>query len=95
MFAVEQNPDGSVKLGANNLQRYHELTDAEKMNLRPSPDNKVHVANNGIFNSQEEPAKNAVQNSTAGAGPQYFIYFPKANNTVSDWVIAGYQNFLE
>ena len=65
------------------------------MNLRPSPDNKVHVANNGIFNSQEEAAKNAVQNSTAGAGPQYFIYFPKANNTVSELVIAGYQNFLE
>jgi len=39
MFAVEQNPDGSVKLGANNLPRYHELTDAEKMNLRPSSDN--------------------------------------------------------
>lgn len=71
------------------------LTEEEKMNLQPGKDGKVYVADNGIFNDSAAAAKYADQHSTAGDGPQYYIAFPEANNTLSELLIAAYQKNLE
>jgi filamentous hemagglutinin len=79
----------------NGMITRRELSDAEKLNLTPGSDGKIHVTNNGIFNDLDAASKYADQLSTAVNGPQYLIYFPEANNAISELLIAGYQKFLE
>lgn len=71
-----------------------ELSDTEKMNLKPGANGKVHIATNGIFNGPEAAGAYAHQHSTS-EGPQYVIHFPEANNIVSELLVAGYQKYLE
>ncbi|WP_249961062.1 hypothetical protein [Histophilus somni] len=65
------------------------------------------VAFNGIFNDENAAAKLAVQNYVAGQNPDtgkidkklfenlYFVHHPKANNPISEVLVAGYQKMLE
>ncbi|MFT5534894.1 MAG: filamentous hemagglutinin [Candidatus Paceibacteria bacterium] len=71
-----------------------QLSDEEKQNLQPAEDGKVHVSTNGIFNDQEAAIKYVRQHSLL-TGPQYLVYFPEANNVVSELMVAAYQSFLE
>lgn len=95
MAVVERNLDGSLKYDEKGNPVMRILSTEEKANLQAGPDGKIHVANNGIFNDLEGAAKYAAQHSTSGDGPQYFIYFPQADNIVSELMIAGYMKFLE
>ncbi len=70
------------------------LTESEKSNFIQSSDGKVHIATNGIFNDQMAAAKYAAQHSSS-EGAQYVVYFPQADNAVSELLVAGYQKFLE
>ncbi|MDD3354004.1 MAG: hemagglutinin repeat-containing protein [Zoogloea sp.] len=56
---------------------------------------KIHISNNGIFNTPEDAAKNALQNANGYDGPHYLVYFPQADNMLSELMIAGYMKFLE
>ena len=71
-----------------------ELSEQERLNLRPGTDGKVHIAANGIFNDADAAGKYADQHGTT-TGPQYVIHFPEASNTVAELLVAGYQKFLE
>jgi filamentous hemagglutinin len=77
------------------LVRGHQLTDEEKMNLKPAADGKIHIAENGIFNNESAAEKYADQHGTAGDGPQYYIAFPEAENGASELLVAAYQEYLE
>ncbi len=70
------------------------LSEDEKLNLKPGADGKIHIANNGIFNDEAASAKYAAQNGSA-QGVQYYIYFPEADNSLSELLVAGYQKSLE
>jgi len=87
VYVVEQDSEGKQLPP-------RELTEEEKFNLKPAADGKIHIADNGINNDLAGANKYAEQHSTAD-GPQYFIHFPKAENGVSELLIAGYQKYLE
>ena len=65
------------------------------------------VAFNGIFNDHQAAAKFAVQNYIAATNPEngkvdqqiyknmYFVHHPKADNFVSELLIAGYQKWFK
>jgi filamentous hemagglutinin len=89
-----KDKDGNVIKNESGTPLYRTLTPEEKQNLQASADGKVHITNNGINNDIDAAAKYASQHSTAN-GEQYFIYFPIADNGLSELLIAGYQKFIE
>ena len=86
---------GNTERDTNGNPTFRALSLEEKLNLQTAGDGKVHIANNGINNDIEAAAKYADQHSTANGGPQYFIYFPVADNGLSELMVAGYQKFIE
>lgn len=72
------------------------LSETEKRNLKPGRDGRIIVFANGIFNDEAAAGGYAVQMSEAPVGdPVYMIYFPEANNALSEVLVAGYQYYLE
>ncbi|WP_240669210.1 hemagglutinin repeat-containing protein [Dyella sp. M7H15-1] len=88
VYEVAYNDSGKAVPG-------RKLTDEEKRQLQPGKDGAVFIADNGIFNGNEAAAKYADQHSSAGDGPQYYIAFPEAGNSLSELLVAGYQKSLE
>jgi filamentous hemagglutinin len=86
MYSVTKDEKGNTVI--------KELSEQEKMNLKPGTNGKVYVAENGIFNDVDAAAKYALQHATTDA-PQYLLHFPKADNAISELMIAGYQKFME
>lgn len=96
MFVLLTDADGKVLEDENKIPLRRELTNEEKLNLKPGADGKVHVADNGIFNDENGAAKYANQHRSADTdGPQYFIWFPEAGNFASELMVAGYQKYLD
>ncbi len=87
LYKIERNEE--------NEPVYVEVAQADWLNLEKGDDGKVHVSNNGIFNTLEDASKNALQNSAEYRGPQYLIYFPQSDNLISELMIAGYMKSLE
>ncbi|SFK58739.1 hemagglutinin repeat-containing protein [Methylophaga sulfidovorans] len=90
-YQVMRDENGEVIKDENDKAVWKKLTEEEKQHLKPGKDNKVHVFNNGMFNSVDDAKKLAVQNHQS----DYLIDFPLANNAMSELMIAGYQKFLE
>lgn len=87
LYKIERNEE--------NEPVYVEVAQADWLNLEKGDDGKVHVSNNGIFNTLEDASKNALQNSAEYRGPQYLIYFPQSDNIISEFMIAGYMKVLD
>jgi filamentous hemagglutinin len=95
MYKIAKEENGQTKSDPNTGKpELQLLSPEERANLQPGPDGKINIATNGIFNSNVEAGAYANQHSTA-TGTQYVIYFPEANNAVSELMVAGYQKFLE
>jgi len=94
MYEVVMDKDGNTQFDETGRPILRELSALEKTTLKPGSDGKIRIAPNGIFNDAVAAGTYAVQHSTA-QGPQYVIYFPEANNVVSELLVAGYQKFLE
>ncbi|WP_289243391.1 hemagglutinin repeat-containing protein [Methylophaga sp. UBA678] len=90
-YQVMRDENGEVIKDENNEAIWKKLTDEEKQNLKPGKDNKVHIFNNGMFNSVDAAKKLALQNHQS----DYLIHFPLTNNALSELMVAGYQKFLE
>jgi filamentous hemagglutinin len=95
MYTLARGEDGSVLKDEQGKPQFRELTNEEKANLKPGPDGKVHIANNGIFNGGELDPSAAAKYADQNNGATYFIHFPEANNIVSELLIAAYQKHLE
>lgn len=73
--------------------------------LKQSQDGNVHIANNGIYNGLDDAIRLADQNApvvndvnTGAPGKpqeQYLVFFPQANNPISELMIAAYQETME
>ncbi|MCZ2159274.1 filamentous hemagglutinin [Bartonella sp. 220] len=50
---------------------------------------------NGLFNTPDEAARNAVQLSDNEHEPLYFVVFPESDSAISELMVAGYQKFME
>lgn len=95
MYEVVKDKDGNTQLDEKTGRPIlRELSEQEKTSLKPGSDGKILIATNGIFNDAVAAGAYADQHSTV-QGPQYVIYFPEANNVVSELMVAGYQKFLE
>nr|WP_230596815.1 hemagglutinin repeat-containing protein [Xanthomonas albilineans] len=99
VYEVVRDENGElIKDKNDHVVKGRELTEEEKVNLKPGSDGLIHIADNGIFNGKygnDAPAeKYADQHSTAD-GPQYYVHFPEADNQLSELLIAGYQKYLE
>jgi filamentous hemagglutinin len=96
MYRVERNPNGTIKVGEDGKPVLYELTSSEKMALKPEPGRKLNVFTNGIFNDTAAAGRYAVQMSERPPGEDvYLVYYPKADNAISELLVAGYQKFLE
>jgi filamentous hemagglutinin len=85
---------GRAEIDKEGNSKIKELSDEEKENLTASADGKVHIATNGIFNDEDSAAGYANQHTTSD-GNQYIVDFPKADNVLSELLVAGYQKYLE
>ena len=95
VYELLRDEDGHPLIDENTgKQKLRLLSEEEKRNLKPGPDGKIDIAANGIFNDEQAAAKYALQHAS-GTGPQYMVYFPEANNALSELLVAGYQKFLE
>ena len=95
MYKIVKDENGQTVMDpATNKPKLELLTPEERAGLKPGPDGKINIATNGIFNSNAEAGAYANQHSTT-TGTQYVIYFPEANNAISELLVAGYQKFLE
>jgi filamentous hemagglutinin len=95
MYEVVKDENGKTVIDEKtNKPVLRELSEQEKTNLQPGPDGKVHIAANGIFNDKDAAGAYANQHGNT-TGPQYVIYFPEANDGVSELMIAGYQKYIE
>jgi filamentous hemagglutinin len=95
VYVVETDKEGKPKLDENGKPISRLLSNDEKTQFQAGPDGKVNIATNGIYNTPEEAINNAVQNAKGKTGPIYVVYFPRAENAVSELLVAGYQYFLE
>ncbi|WP_375701051.1 hemagglutinin repeat-containing protein, partial [Bartonella sp. AA23NXGY] len=74
---------------------YHFLKPEEEKHLQKGPNGAVYMFYNGIFNSPDEAAGNAVQLAVNKNGPLYFTYFPQADDVLVELGVAYYQKFWE
>ena len=97
MFLVLRDEEGKpLKDPETGKPLLRRLSKEEKRNLKAGPNGKVAVFTNGIFNDEEAAAGYSAQMSEVQADqPIYLIHFPKADNAVSELLVAGYQKFLE
>lgn len=95
IYKVQRNTDGTIALGDVSKPLKEELKPEEKYKLKPGQNNKINVYTNGIYNDAELAASYAAQMAQDGVSEIYLVYFPEANNKVSELLIAGYQKFME
>jgi filamentous hemagglutinin len=95
IYKVQRNADGTATLDDNGNPVMVLLDDEDKKNLQPGANGKVNVYTNGIYNNADLAAAYAAQMGQPDAGDVYLVYFPEANNALSELLIAGYQKFME
>jgi filamentous hemagglutinin len=71
-----------------------ELEPEETRNLKPGDNGQITIATNGINNTLDTAAANALQNDP-GKETVYLVYFPEASNALAELLVAGYQKFME
>jgi len=97
MYKVARDPEsGEVITGEDDKLLMKELSDAEKLALKPESGEKLNVFTNGIFNDEAAAGRYAVQMSELPPTEDvYLVYYPEADNAISELMVAGYQKFLE
>lgn len=97
MYRVARDPEsGEAIKGVDGDPVMTELTDSEKLALKPEPGSRLNVFTNGIFNDEAAAARYAIQMSELPPGQDvYLVYYPQAGNPISELMVAGYQKFLE
>lgn len=94
-WRVTPIPGETIK-GEDGKPVMKELSLEEKQALKPGPGGKLNVFTNGIFNDEAAAGRYAVQMSESPPGQDmYLVYYPEANNAISELMVAGYQRFLE
>jgi len=93
---VRDAETGEVVKGEDGKPVMTELSDTEKGALKPEAGERLNVFTNGIFNDEAAAGGYAVQMSELPPGQDvYLVYYPEADNAISELMVAGYQKFLE
>ncbi|GHU07806.1 hypothetical protein FACS1894158_16520 [Betaproteobacteria bacterium] len=95
-YKVARDDEGKVVTDKAGHPVMTELSNAEKLALKPEPGGKLNVFTNGMNNDESTAGKYAVQMSMLPVGQNvYMVYYPQADNVVSELLVVGYQKFLE
>ncbi|WP_245256479.1 hemagglutinin repeat-containing protein [Bartonella tamiae] len=92
---IKEHPVSIIEYDENGIPQARHLTDEEKQHMQPGSDGKINISANGIFNNEQAAIHYALQHAGDKSGPLYIVWFPKADNSVSELMIAGYQKNLE
>lgn len=97
MYEVMRGEEGEVLKGEDGNPIMRALDDNEKLNLKANEGKqKLNIFTNGILNDEAAAGGYAVQMAEAPVGEKiYLIYFPDADNLLSELLIAAYQKKLE
>ena len=97
MYRVARDAEsGEIIKGVDGKPVMTELSESEKLALKPEPGGRLNVFTNGIFNDVAAAGRYGVQMSELPPGQDvYLVYYPQADNFVSELMVAGYQKFLE
>ncbi|WP_375627547.1 hypothetical protein [Bartonella sp. PS17NMGDW] len=91
---IINNPPSLPLLGTAGLFPHaHYLTDEEQQNLQKGSDGNRRMFYNGISNSSDEAARNAVKMADNAHEPLYFTYHPQAKDKLVEFGVAIYEYF--
>ncbi|EJF74419.1 filamentous hemagglutinin family domain-containing protein [Bartonella birtlesii LL-WM9] len=94
-YLTDENGEPIEGSDGKYIALYHYLTPEEEKHLHAGSDGNRRMFYNGIFNTPDDAARNAVQLSDNEHEPLYFTYFPKADSWEVELGVAFYQKFLE
>lgn len=94
LYEVQRDAEGQVKKDANGEPLIRQLTAEDEKHLARGFE-RVKLFFNGIFNIKESAAEYGAQMPEGEDDVVYVLHFPKANNGVSELLVAGYQKFME
>ncbi|WP_273721826.1 hypothetical protein [Bartonella sp. ML71XJBT] len=89
------NPHSHVSSCLCGIVPFISLTPEQEKHLQKGSDGAVYMFYNGIFNSPDEAARNAVQMADNKNDPHYFLMFSHSDSLLVEGFIAGYQYVLE
>ncbi|WP_375705939.1 hemagglutinin repeat-containing protein, partial [Bartonella sp. AA2SXKL] len=95
LYLTDENGEYIKGSDGKYITLYHFLKPEEEKHLQKGPNGAVYMFYNGIFNSPDEAAGNAVQLAVNKNGPLYFTYFPQADDVLVELGVAYYQKFWE
>ncbi|WP_375657267.1 hemagglutinin repeat-containing protein [Bartonella sp. CM120XJJH] len=95
LYLTDENGEYIKGSDGKYITLYHFLKPEEEKHLQKGPNGAVYMFYNGIFNSPDEAAGNAVQLAVNKNGPLYFTYFPQADDVLVELGVAVYQKFWE
>ncbi|MCZ2159304.1 filamentous hemagglutinin, partial [Bartonella sp. 220] len=95
LYLTDENGKPLKDSDGEYIALYHFLKPGEEKHLKAGSDGIRRMFYNGIFNTPDEAARNAVQLSGNEHEPLYFTYFPKAEDKIVELGVAFYQKFIE
>ncbi len=95
LYLTDENGEYIKGNDGKYITLYHFLKPEEEKHLQKGPNGAVYMFYNGIFNSPDDAAGNAVQLAVNKNGPLYFTYFPQADDVLVELGVAFYQKFFE
>ncbi len=95
LYLTDENGEPIKGNDGKYITLYHFLKPEEEKHLQKGPNGAVYMFYNGIFNSPDDAAGNAVQLAVNKNGPLYFTYFPQADDVLVELGVAFYQKFFE
>ncbi|EJF96781.1 filamentous hemagglutinin family domain-containing protein [Bartonella vinsonii subsp. arupensis Pm136co] len=93
IYATDKNGQYITDSNDKKIPLYHYLTPEEEKHLQKGSDGNRRMFYNGIFNTPDEAARNAVQLADNKNEPLYFTYHPKADSWEVEVGVAIYEYF--
>ncbi|WP_375636649.1 MULTISPECIES: filamentous hemagglutinin [unclassified Bartonella] len=93
LYLTDENGEYIKGSDGKYITLYHFLKPEKEKHLQKGSDGAVYMFYNGIFNSPDEAAGNAVQLAVNKNGPLYFTYHPQAEDRLVELGVAIYEYF--
>ncbi|UNE54785.1 hypothetical protein [Bartonella machadoae] len=95
VYAINENGEYIKDSYGRKIPLYHYLTPEEEQHLKAGSDGIRRMFYNGIYNTPDDAARNAVQLADNDHEPLYFTHFPQAEDKIVEFGVAVFQKFIE
>ncbi|WP_375614819.1 filamentous hemagglutinin [Bartonella sp. AC535YNZD] len=95
LYLTDENGEPIKDSDGEYITLYHFLNAEDEQYLQAGSDGNRRMFYNGIFNTPDEAAGNAVHLADNEHEPLYFTYFPQADDVLVELGVAFYQKFFE